>query len=182
MGPSPDPVPADPALLERSSQLAALEEAFASLSTHAKGRLVLVAGEAGVGKTALLHGFCGPLRRAARVLWGSCPPMLTPAPLGPMFEVAEAAGGELEELVAAGARPHQVASALLGELRGERPTVLVLEDLHWADEATLDVLTLLGRRVASVPALVLASFRDDELGGPSSFVSCSASCFRVRSG
>ena len=49
------------------------------------------------------------------------------------------------------------------ELTARAPTILVLEDLHWADEATLDVLRLLARRVESVPALVLASYRDDEL-------------------
>jgi predicted ATPase len=47
---------------------------------------------------------------------------------------------------------------------GSRPTVIVLEDLHWADEATLDVLRLLGRRMDAVQALVLATYRDDELG------------------
>ena len=52
--------------------------------------------------------------------------------------------------------------ALLRELAGEIPTVLVLEDVHWADDATLDVMTLLATRVSAVPALVLASFRDDE--------------------
>ena len=156
--------PSDPALLERSSQLTALQDEFAAVSTHGKGRLALLAGEAGVGKSSLLRAFCGPLPDTVRVLWGACPPMLTPAPLGPMFEVAEMVGGELEELVTAGARPHEVAAALLEELRGSRPSVVVLEDLHWADEATLDLLTLLGRRVASVSALILASYRDDELG------------------
>lgn len=54
-------------------------------------------------------------------------------------------------------------SALVTELEGHQPTILVLEDVHWADEATLDVLTLLGRRIEGAPALVVASYRDDEL-------------------
>ena len=66
-----------------------------------------------------------------------------------------------------GARPHVVVAALMGELRRRPPSVLVLEDLHWADEATLDVFRLLGRRVGSVPAVILASFRDDELASAS---------------
>ncbi|HEX2703121.1 MAG TPA: hypothetical protein VHM72_06790, partial [Solirubrobacteraceae bacterium] len=53
--------------------------------------------------------------------------------------------------------------ALVRELRTQAPTIFVLEDVHWADEATLDVLRLLARRVATVPALILASYRDDEL-------------------
>ena len=65
--------------------------------------------------------------------------------------------------MASGAKPHEVTSALLAELGGSRVSVVVLEDLHWADEATLDVLRLLARRVGGVPALVIASYRDDEL-------------------
>ena len=140
-----------------------LDEALAAVRASALGSLVLVAGEAGVGKTALMRSFCDSQALSVRVLWGACEPLLTPRPLGPLFDVAQAAGGELEELVLGGARPHVVVAALMGELRRRSPTVLVLEDLHWADEATLDVLRLLGRRVGSVPAVVLASFRDDEL-------------------
>jgi DNA-binding CsgD family transcriptional regulator/tetratricopeptide (TPR) repeat protein len=93
----------------------------------------------------------------------------TPRPLGPLLDIAEATGGELEELVAGAARPHEVALELLRELRGRGPTVVVLEDVHWADEATLDVLTLLATRIGSAPALVLASYRDDDLGGADQF-------------
>jgi hypothetical protein len=124
---------------------------------------VVVGGEAGVGKTALLRTFCAGQDGAVRTLWGVCEPLRTPRPLGPLLDVAEVTGGELGALVARAARPHEVAAALLQELRGRLPTVLVLEDLHWADEATLDVMTLLAARIGSVPALVLASYRDDEL-------------------
>ncbi|MCP9488207.1 MAG: AAA family ATPase [Gaiellaceae bacterium MAG52_C11] len=89
--------------------------------------------------------------------------MFTPRPLGPLADIAAETGGDLEELVETGARPHQVLRALLEELRGSRPALLVFEDVHWADEATLDVLRLLARRVATVPTLVLATWRDDEL-------------------
>ncbi len=98
-----------------------------------------------------------------RVLWGACAPLRTPRPLGPLIDVAEAVGGELGELVAGAPRPYEVAVALLGELRGRSPTVLVLEDAHWADEATLDVLSMLAAKVDSVPALVLASYRAEEV-------------------
>jgi DNA-binding CsgD family transcriptional regulator/tetratricopeptide (TPR) repeat protein len=149
--------------LERAGDLRALEESLVAVRAGARGELVLVAGEAGVGKTALIGRFCESQRESVRVLWGACEPLLTARPLGPLCDVAGAIGGELEELVVEGARPYEVAAALIGELRGGGPTVLVLEDLHWADEATLDVLRFIGRRVGSVPALVLASFRDDEL-------------------
>ena len=148
-------------LLERSTQLTALDELLSRTTRSGGGRLVLIGGEAGVGKTALLRAFCDG--RPGPIVWGACDALFTPRPLGPLFEVAETTGGPLEKLVAAAGRPHEVASALLGELGSRRGTVLVLEDLHWADEATLDVLRLVARRVEAVPALVLASFRDDEL-------------------
>jgi DNA-binding CsgD family transcriptional regulator/tetratricopeptide (TPR) repeat protein len=149
------------ALIERTETLATLSAALDDVRASATGRLVLVGGEAGVGKTALLQAFCAA--QDARILWGACEPLRTPRPLGPLADVAETTAGELQDLTTAGARPHEVALALLRELREDPPTVLVLEDVHWADEATLDVLTLLATRIGTAPALALASYRDDEL-------------------
>jgi ATP/maltotriose-dependent transcriptional regulator MalT len=151
------------ALLERGETVSALNRLLAGVQSSSEGRLVLVGGEAGVGKTVLLRTFCETQDKPVRILWGACEPLLAPRPLGPLLDVAEATGGELEALVAGAARPHDVAAELLRELRAHGLTVLVLEDVHWADEATLDVLTLLAARIASAPALVLASYRDDEL-------------------
>ena len=78
---------------------------------------MLVSGEAGVGKTALLRRFCEECGRSVRVLWGGCDPLFTPRPLGPLLAVAESAGGELEALVGSGALPHEVVAALARELR-----------------------------------------------------------------
>jgi len=149
------------ALVERDDQMAALEESLATVVASGSGRMVLVGGEAGVGKTALLREFCG--EQSVRIVWGACDALFTPRPLGPLFEIGESVGGELEELVAGGTKAHEVVSALLAELSSRRGSVLVLEDLHWADEATLDVVRLLARRVKSSPTLVLTSYRDDEL-------------------
>jgi DNA-binding CsgD family transcriptional regulator len=144
-------------LLERDASLAALHEALG-----AGGRVVFVSGEAGVGKTALVRRFCDEARGSARLLEGACDALFTPRPLGPVADVAAQAGGQLEQLIEDGARAHEVLGALLEELK-RRPTVLVLEDLHWADEATLDLLRLLARRVGSTRALVVGTYRDDEL-------------------
>jgi DNA-binding CsgD family transcriptional regulator/tetratricopeptide (TPR) repeat protein len=150
-------------LLERSDELSALGNCLEDVQRSSRGRIVLLGGEAGVGKTALLRRFCDGCGQSARILWGGCDPLFTPLPLGPFLDVAHVTGGDLEDLVAGGARPYEVVQALSAELRMRTPTVLVLEDLHWADEATLDVLRLLARRVEMVPALVVASYRDDEL-------------------
>src|SRR3954467_6519526 len=149
-------------LLERSAELDALAGHLAAVREQGRGRLVLVAGEAGIGKTALLRAFCqsaGP----SRVLWGARDALFTPRPLGPFVDIADDVGGELGAVVAEGAAAGALLAALARSLRGRPPDVVVLEDLHWADEATLDVLRLLARRIESLPALVLASYRDDEI-------------------
>jgi predicted ATPase/DNA-binding CsgD family transcriptional regulator len=154
---------AEDALLERADAMSALEAAFADVHGGVEGRLVLLGGEAGIGKTVLLRSFCRSREPSVRVFWGECEPLLTPRPLGPLLEVAEACGGELAELVGQASAAHEIASGLVRELSGRRLSIVVLEDVHWADEATLDVLRLLARRVSEVPALVVVSFRDDEL-------------------
>ena len=132
------------------------------MRAHGRGRLVLIGGEAGIGKTTLVRAFCEG-SASLRVLWGACDALYTPRPLGPFADMAQEAGGELGAVVEAGATPAVLVAALAGELGRRSPSVVVLEDLHWADEATLDVVRLLARRIESVPALVLATYRDDEL-------------------
>lgn len=150
-------------LVERERHLLVLGASLAAVSTSARGRMVLVSGEAGVGKTVLLRRFSDACAGSAQLLWGACDALFTPRPLGPLLDIGEVTGGELEELVTSGARPHEIVAALLRELGRRGPTVLVLEDLQWADEATLDVLKLLERKVGTVTALVVASYRSDAL-------------------
>jgi DNA-binding CsgD family transcriptional regulator/tetratricopeptide (TPR) repeat protein len=150
-------------LLERDDQLAVLHDCIDAVQTSSRGRLVLVGGEAGVGKTALLRRACDDRPTGARLLWGACDALITPRPLGPFLDIAESTGGELAELVETGSGAFDVAAALMRELR-TRTTILVLEDVHWADDATLDVLRLVGRRVETLPAALLVSYRETELG------------------
>ncbi len=150
-------------LLERDDAISALAESLGVVVRTRRGRLVSVTGEAGVGKTSLLRRFCAEQQDAPRLLWGVCDPLFTPRPLGPLVDVADATGGELLHVVDEGAKPQAVAAALIRELAVRGPTVLVLEDLHWSDEATLDVIALLGRKIETVPALAVLTYRDDEL-------------------
>jgi DNA-binding CsgD family transcriptional regulator/tetratricopeptide (TPR) repeat protein len=154
---------ADAELLERSDQLARLDEALTAVGTGRGGRIVFIGGDAGAGKTTLLRHFCQRHGGRARLLWGECDALLTPRALAPFLAVAEEAGGGFRDLVASDARPHEVVTALASELSARTPTILVIEDAHWADAATLDVLRLLARRVRAARALVLVSFRDTEL-------------------
>ena len=150
-------------LIERERELAVLGDSLDAVRKSSRGQLVLVSGEAGVGKTALLRRFCDERAGGARVLWGACDALFTPTPLGPFLDIADSTGGSLAEVVEAGGGPFEVATALMGELRARPPTIVVLEDVHSADDATLDVLRLLGRRVSSLPAVVLVTYRQTEL-------------------
>jgi DNA-binding CsgD family transcriptional regulator/tetratricopeptide (TPR) repeat protein len=153
----------DRGLLERGQELAALNALWASVMTGGGGRLVFVGGEAGVGKTALVGCFCERLGESVRIVWGACDALFAPRPLGPFLEIAEAVGGELDGLASRAAKAHEIAAQVVHELGGAGPAVIVLEDLHWSDEASLDVLRLLARRVRAAPLFVIATYREDEL-------------------
>jgi DNA-binding CsgD family transcriptional regulator/tetratricopeptide (TPR) repeat protein len=127
------------------------------------GQLALVYGEAGIGKTALLRRFCLDASGSARVLWGKCDQLFTPRPLGPLLDIAQDVGAGVAEVLRREGTPHDVASALADMLVAGRPSIVVLEDMHLADEATLDVLRVLGGRVRALHALIIVSYRDDEL-------------------
>lgn len=147
-------------LLERESQLSALAE-YAVDARARHGRLVLVSGEAGIGKTVLVEEFEGRLD-GLRLARGACDGLFTPRPLGPLYDIAADLGGAL--LAACRAEsPREELFALLLEQLAEEPTVVVLEDVHWADEATLDLLRFAGRRLKDLPALVIVTYRDDGL-------------------
>ena len=101
-------------LLERTSFLRALTE-YADEARHGDGRLVLLYGESGIGKTALLEAFQQQLE-GARWLWGACDGLLTPRPLGPLFDIAEQAGGGFAGLCRGGAPRGRLFSAFLAEI------------------------------------------------------------------
>jgi DNA-binding CsgD family transcriptional regulator/tetratricopeptide (TPR) repeat protein len=149
-------------LLERASFVQMLAR-YADEARRREGRLVLVSGESGIGKTALLEEF---QRRTtgARWLWGGCDGLLTPRPLGPLFDIGLQAGGELADLCRRGAARDRLFGAFLAEIDSPAAlTVAVIEDMHWADEATVDLLSFAGRRLGRTRALLLATYRDDEL-------------------
>lgn len=149
-------------LFERSRELEILAGLLETVASTSQGRLVLVSGEAGIGKTALVEAFRAKRRNEVEMLWGGCDPLFTPQPLGPLLTIADTAPADLQEAIRAGVPPHEVASILAQEFR-DRTTLFVLEDVHWADEATLDVLRLLARRLDTAPALIVATFRDEGL-------------------
>ncbi|WP_237751096.1 AAA family ATPase [Streptomyces collinus] len=153
-------------LLERETVLQDLA-GHLTAATSGPGRVALVRGEAGIGKTTVVEHLVELADPYVRVLVGACDPLATPRPLGPLMDLApdlgEAVGTALRGAVAGAGHPGEVFECLLADLSG-RPSLLVIEDVHWADEATTDLLSYLARRLPTVPALVVATYRDDEIG------------------
>ena len=149
-------------LLERESQLGSLLQ-YADEARDRAGRLVLVSGEAGVGKTSLVEELQGRIPDATWA-WGSCDGLFTPRPLAPLHDIVREVGGNLREMVRDARSRDEVFDALLHcAAAAERVTVLVIEDVQWADDATLDLLRFLGRRLRRLPVLLVVTFRDDAL-------------------
>ena len=151
-------------LLEREQQLATLTAMLAEAASHG-GRLLFIEGEAGVGKTTLLGRFRDAVRPGTSVFIGGCDPLSTPHPLGPFVDIVTALGGPTHDRLRAGAPRDEVFRAFLTQLSGlPEPIVVVFEDAHWADEATLDLLRFVGRRIETTRSLVIVTYRDDEVG------------------
>ena len=148
-------------LLERDAQLGELS-ALLETARSGEGRIALVYGEAGIGKTALLTQFTRLQGRNARLFWGACDPLSTPRPLAPLLDIAWTQAGQLAGRIAAGASREAIFQALFEELRSPKPSaIVVIEDLHWADDATLDLVKFLGRRAQRTTALLVLTWRDE---------------------
>jgi DNA-binding CsgD family transcriptional regulator len=150
-------------LLEREPILGELHRLL-SQADEGRGSLLLLGGEAGAGKTSLVRRFSEGVRPQAIVLLGQCDNLSTPRELGPVFDVADS-DPALKQLLRDNAPRELVFRTVLARLStGGRPVLLIIEDAQWADAATLDLLSYLGRRVASTRALLIVTYRDEEMG------------------
>ncbi|MFL6600273.1 MAG: ATP-binding protein, partial [Steroidobacteraceae bacterium] len=148
-------------LLEREQSLADLTRWLAAATGG--GCIALVSGEAGIGKTSLMQEF-SRRQNLARVLWGACDALFTPRPLAPLYDIARQTKGALLATIDSGAVRDQIFTAALDELERGAAALVVFEDVHWADEATLDLLKFLGRRIQRTKAMLAVTYRDDEVG------------------
>jgi DNA-binding CsgD family transcriptional regulator/tetratricopeptide (TPR) repeat protein len=150
-------------ILERDSELSMLANAVREAAGR-HGSVVLVMGEAGIGKSSLVEALRSHLPAEGRMLVGYCDDLATPRTLGPFRDLVGSVGTELSRAVADGSERDRVLTALRTELSwSEHPTVLVIEDVHWADDATLDALRYLIRRIGDLPGVLVLTYRDDEL-------------------
>ena len=128
------------------------------------GCVALISGEAGIGKTSLLRKFAAVQNKAAIVLWGGCEALFTPHPLAPLQDISRQIGGDFPKAICAAANRHEIFNATLDQFaRLPAPSVVVIEDAHWADDATLDLIKFLGRRLARLGVMLIVSYRDDEV-------------------
>ena len=150
-------------LLEREAPLAMLEDALTK-ARDGQGHSVFIGGEAGIGKTSLVESFARSNAEDARVLWGACEALATPRPLGPLYDIAHEVGGRLREALDAGAAPNRTFQIFIDQLRAAAgTTIVVVEDAHWADDATGDFLKFFARRIARYCALLAVTFREEEV-------------------
>lgn len=149
-------------LLERADFFQQLQDILSD-AMRGHGRVALVTGEAGIGKTSLVEQFAENQKNGCRVLWGGCDALFTPRPLGPLYDIAQQLRGNLIDLLENEASRTAIFSAAFAELQNQTATLLVIEDVHWADEATLDLLKFLGRRINKLNSLLVITYRDDEV-------------------
>ena len=150
-------------LLEREDALRELSRTLTASQTL--GQFASVSGEAGVGKTALVAAFVAREPGVVPFLWGACEALATPRPLGPLLDMAHDLGDDVPALVAAEGARHQLFAAFVAGLaRRKAPALVVFEDVHWADAATLDLLRYVGRRATRIRALIVLTWRSDEVG------------------
>ena len=148
-------------LLERDGDLALLGDLLAGLDASG-GKVVLLRGEAGIGKSSLVREFVDRIAGEAHVYVGFCDDLLTPQAFGPFWDIARQEPS-LETALRDDDRPGVLGIVLDLLSRSLRPNVMVIEDTHWADEATLDAVKFLGRRVARTNGLLLLTYRDGEV-------------------
>ena len=135
-------------MLERDDQFARLQYLFEQAGLGS-GHLVFIGGEAGAGKSLLVQTFLDSIAAPARVLIGWCDPVSPPRPAGPLVDMARGFGDPVSSVLRHENRPG-LFDAVYADLAGaRRPTVLVFEDVHWADGTTLDLLRFLGRRLGT---------------------------------
>ena len=150
-------------LLERDAFLLTLDDLLCQVGKKT-GRIALVSGEADIGKTSLVECFLERRQGEARVLWGTCEALFTPRVLGPLYDIAYQTQSSLRPLLEGKVNRSALFAGVQEDLgQGTLPVILVIEDIHWADEATLDLITFLARRIHRLPALLVLTYRDEDL-------------------
>jgi len=151
--------------LERESFLTLLHQQFSSVASH-EGHCVFVSGESGIGKTSLLRKFTSELGKNYKVYEGLCDALFTPRPLAPLYDIAWQISHDLINDSTNTTDRSALFSRFFNELKKEKqPIVIMFEDIHWADEATIDFIKFIARRITQLRCLFVLTYRDNEIHG-----------------
>jgi len=150
-------------LVERAGFLTILQSHFNDVA-KGEGHAVFVSGEAGIGKTSLVRAFCKELTDECNIYQGTCDALFTPRPLAPLYDIllqmhedVPAISGQIEDRAA-------FFTQFFHDLKNMRGiTMLIIEDIHWADEATLDFIKFLARRITQLRCVFILTYRDNEI-------------------
>ena len=150
-------------LIERAGFLATLQSRLRDIA-DGEGHCILLSGESGIGKTSLIRAFCREMGLAASVYQGTCDALFTPRPLAPLYDIIwqihgegwDNGNGNVDRVALFNRFFHEIGS-------GKGPSVIIFEDIHWADEATLDFVKFLARRITRLHCLFVLTYRDDEI-------------------
>lgn len=163
---TPWPEASKPPLLERSAQLDFLLNRLA-MAQRGQGSTIVLSGEAGIGKTSLLAAFAALLDSVC-LLRGACEASGATQPLGPLFDMAAGLTAPVASLLFEEAAPARLFTALLLMIQQSRDVVvMMIEDVHWADQTTLDLIRFLGRRSGFLKLLLIVSCRTDDMAAAS---------------
>jgi DNA-binding CsgD family transcriptional regulator len=152
-------------LFERESFIASLENRFREISSG-EGHCFFITGEAGIGKTSLVKEFLRQVEKVSVQYVGSCDLLFTPRPLAPLYDIASQIKEDLLEKISSIASRSELFLKFAQEIAQQsKPVIVVFEDVHWADEATLDFVKFFARRIDQVRCLFILTWRDDEVVG-----------------
>ncbi len=147
-------------LIERDSFLTALRSQCEDVS-EGEGHCIFISGEAGIGKTTLIKAFCNEVKSKCNIFHGICDALFTPRPLAPLYDVLLQLGKTIPESNIDITNRTAFFTNFLQEFSDRKEVnLIVFEDIHWADEATLDFIKFLSRRITQLKCLFILSYRD----------------------
>ncbi|MGZ3938699.1 MAG: ATP-binding protein, partial [Flavisolibacter sp.] len=150
-------------LIERAEFLTILKEELDAVCPG-DGRCVFISGEAGIGKTSLVKAFCNQQKDECIFYLGACDALFTPRPLAPLYDIIWQMRGDLWTNSQTIEERSNLFLRFFNEVRSKKEKILIIfEDVHWADEATLDFLKFFARRIVQLPCLLILTYRDDEI-------------------
>jgi DNA-binding CsgD family transcriptional regulator len=150
-------------LIERAGYLASMQHAFQNVDAG-EGHCIFVSGEAGIGKTSLVREFCNRVKNKSDIFQGTCDALFSPRPLAPLYDILLQVWNNLPEYSNDMRERTKLFTEFFFEIKNKKEiSVIVFEDIHWADEATLDFIKFFGRRITQLKCLFILTYRDDEI-------------------